>query len=166
LGFTCTICGRFHEDELLDVRAALPEEIFELSEDDRRRLATIDPSGDFASLLADRHFVRALIEIPLPVEERCFGWGVWVRLTRDDLAEVAERWTDPAAAGSAYAGWLATDLPAYGPTRELPGSIRLGAVDELPGFELSDPSHPLAVEQRSGISLERARELADPYRQA
>ena len=166
MGFTCTICGRFHEDELLDVRAGLPQEIFELSEDERERLAAIDPSGDFASLVGDRHFVRSLIELPLRRDDRCFGWGVWARLSRADVAEIAARWNDPDAAGSAYPGWLASELPAYGRTRDLPGTVRLRSVDELPAFELADASHPLAVEQREGISLDRARELADPYRQA
>lgn len=166
MGFTCTICGRFHEDELLDVRAGLPEEIFELPEDERDLQASIDSSGDFASLRDERHFVRALIELPVLLEERCFGWGVWVRLSRDDFADVAQRWTDAGSAGSTYEGWLATDLRSYESTRELPGTIRLRSVDELPAFEVADPTHLLAIEQREGISLDRARELAEPYRQA
>ena len=166
MGFTCASCGRFHEDELRDVRAALPEEIYQLPEEERLLRAEIDPAGDLAILDNERYFVRALIEVPMRLEDDRFGWGVWVRLGSDDFDDLAERWTDPQASGHTYHGWLATDLPAYGPTVSLPGVLRLGAVDAIPSFALEDDSHPLAVEQRDGISLERARELADPYRQA
>jgi hypothetical protein len=167
VGYTCEICGRFHDEEMRDVRAGLPEEIFRLSEDERERRVELSPAGDFATVVdTDRHFVRALIELPIPSDDDCFGWGVWVRLTRDDVTEVAERWTDDAAAGREYGGWLATDLPAYGETLELPGTLTLRSADVLPLFEVGEPAHRLAVEQREGISLERARELAEPYRQA
>jgi hypothetical protein len=166
VGFTCATCGRFHEDELRDVRAALPEEIYELPEEERLLRAKLDSEGDFAILDDERCFVRALIEVPMRLEDDRFGWGVWVRLRSEDFDDLAERWTDPRAAGRTYRGWLATNLPAYGSTASLPGVLRLGAVDAIPSFALDDRTHPLAVEQRDGISLERARELADPYRQA
>jgi hypothetical protein len=80
--------------------------------------------------------------------------------------EVAEAWTDDGAAGREYEGRLATDLPAYGETLELPGTLTLRSADVLPLFEVGEPAHRLAIEQREGISLERSRELAEPYRQA
>ena len=166
MGYTCEVCGRFHDDELRDVRAGLPEEIFELTEEERGRRAWIDPGGDFATLDGNRCFVRALIEVPLSLEDDRFGWGVWVRVGSDDADELIERWVDPEACGRTYPGLLATDLPAYGATVDEPGMLRLGPVDALPSFELDDPRHPLAIEQRAGISLGRARELAEPYRQA
>lgn len=166
MGFTCAVCGRFHDDELLDVRAGLPEAIYELSEEERRRRASVDPGGDFATLDGDRHFVRALIEIPLTTDDERFGWGVWILVAPAYAPAVARDWTDPQAFGRTYPGRLATDLPAYGATIDLPGALRFRSLEELPAFELDDRSHPLALEQRLGISLERARELADPYRQA
>ena len=31
MGFTCSTCGRYHEEELRDVRTGLPDEIFALA---------------------------------------------------------------------------------------------------------------------------------------
>jgi len=149
-----------------DVRAGLPEPIFQLPAAERAARAVVDPAGDFATLDGDQHFVRALIEVPIPSEEDVFGWGIWVRLTAADVQDVSARWTDEASTGHSYAGTLATALPAYGETLGLRGVLTLRAVDKLPGFEVREPTHPLAVEQRDGITLERARELAEPYYQA
>ena len=167
MGYTCTSCGRYHDEEIRDVRAGLPEEIHRMREDERNRRLALSPSGDFATLAdADRHFVRALIEIPIHEEHDVFGWGVWVRLEREAVERVAEAWTDEAAVGSEYPGWLATELRAYGATEGLDGTLRLRSVDLLPSFELADAEHGLGLEQHAGIDLARARELAEPYQQA
>jgi hypothetical protein len=166
VGYTCTICGRFHDEEMRDVRAGLPEVIFALSDEERRRRVVVSPGGDFATLDGERHFVRALLEVPIPSEDDCFGWGVWVSLTAADREEVAERWLDPESVGRSYPGRLATRLHAYGETLGLSGTLTLRDVDKLPAFDLRESAHPLVVEQRAGISLERARELAEPYQQA
>jgi hypothetical protein len=171
VGYTCTSCGRYHDEEIRDVRAELPEEIHRMPEDERERCAVISTGGDFASLRhpsgdADRHFVRALIELPILDEGDVFGWGVWVRLERHEVTRVSASWTDEDAEGSEFPGWLATELSAYGATEGLPGTLRLRSVDLLPSFEVADPRHPLGFEQHEGIGLERARELAEPYQQA
>ena len=167
MGYTCSTCGRYHDEEIRDVRAGLPEEIHRLPEAERERRVLISPGGDFASIGdADRHFVRALIEITIREEGDVFGWGVWVRLARADVARVSAAWTDEAEVGTGFPGWLATELTAYGRTEGLNGTLRLRRVDVLPTFELSDAQHPLAVEQKRGIDLERARELAELYQQA
>ena len=167
MGYTCSTCGRYHDEEIRDVRAELPEEIRRLPEDERDRRAELSPEGDFATLTdADRHFVRALIEIPITDEGDVFGWGVWVRLDRHAVARVAQTWSDEDAEGAEYEGWLATELPAYGETEGLDGTLRLRSVDLLPSFELADTAHRLGHEQRVGIDVDRARELAEPYQQA
>jgi len=165
VGYTCTICGRFHEKEMRDVRAGLPEPIFALPEDQRARRAVISPGGDFATLDGEHHFVRALLEVPIPAEDDVFGWGVWVRVSEADVADLATHWVDEASVGRSYPGRLATQLPAYGGTLDLAGVLTLRSVDQLPTFELHDADHRLGLEQQNGISVDRARELAEPYSQ-
>src|SRR5439155_21363106 len=97
VGFTCAICGRWHDEELLDVRAGVPEEVLALSEEEREQRVVASPDGDFTSIVdTDRHFVRGLIELPIDEGTR-FGWGVWVRLDRHDVADVAAHRSDAAA---------------------------------------------------------------------
>lgn len=164
MGFTCSTCGRYHEEELRDVRTGLPEEIFGLSEAERERRAQV--GSDFAELDGKRFYVRGLLSIPILDEDADFGWGIWVRVEEHVDAELREHWTDEDVVGRTYDGELAVELPAYGSTLGLAGTLRLRSVDLLPAFELAESGHRLGLEQRHGISLERARELADPYQQA
>jgi hypothetical protein len=167
VGYTCASCGRYHDEEIRDVRAGLPEEIHRMSEEERDRRFALSPSGDFAMLAdVDRHFVRALIELPILQEDDVFGWGVWVRVEREEAERLGASWNDEDAVGSEYPGWLATELRAYGTTEGLPGTLRLRSIDLLPAFELDDAEHGLGFEQHAGIDLTRARELAEPYQQA
>jgi hypothetical protein len=164
VGYTCSICGRWHDEELLDVRAGFPEEVFVLTPEERERRVATSSDGDFTSIVdADRHFVRALIELPIADATR-FGWGIWVRLARSDVAEIARYWADDGGYGRAYRGELATDLAAYGDTVGLAGTLTLRDTSLLPIFLLDADEHLLAREQHAGIVLERARELAEHYR--
>ena len=62
-------------------------------------------------------------------------------------------------------GQLATHLQSYGETVGLPGTLTLREETLLPIFLLDELDHALSRDQHRGITLERARELAEPYRQ-
>jgi hypothetical protein len=95
--------------------------------------------------------------------EEDFEWGVWVSLSRDNFGRVLDLWTtqgrerDPA-----YFGWLSTQLSAY-PTEtlNLKTKVHTEAVGTRPQVVLEPTDHPMAVEQRSGITTERVREIAE-----
>ncbi|MFD4373901.1 DUF2199 domain-containing protein, partial [Streptomyces sp. NPDC058527] len=60
-----------------------------------------------------------------------------------------------------YFGWLTTDLPIYAPTTlNLKTHVHTRPVGERPYVELEATDHPLAVEQRTGITPDRVREIA------
>src|SRR5439155_16480574 len=102
VGYTCTICGRFHDEEMRDVRAGLPEAIFALSDEERRRRVVLSPGGDFATLDGEQHFVRALLEVPIPSEEAFLGWGVGFGLTAADHETVGNRGLDRNSVARSY----------------------------------------------------------------
>ncbi len=64
-----------------------------------------------------------------------------------------------------YFGWLTTDLSAYSPTTlNLKTRVHTRPVGERPFVELEPTGHPLAVEQRTGITWDRVREIAETVR--
>ncbi|MFI2027773.1 DUF2199 domain-containing protein [Streptomyces buecherae] len=108
------------------------------------------------------YFVKGLIEIPITGRDEVFSWGVWVSLSRESFSRVSELWDRPGReAEKPYFGWLTTDLPVYATTTlNLKTHVHTRAVGERPFVELEPTDHPLAVEQRAGVSLERVREIA------
>jgi hypothetical protein len=60
-----------------------------------------------------------------------------------------------------YFGWLCTSLPLYPETLLLKTNVHTRPVGQRPFVELQPTEHPLAVEQRNGITMDRVREIAE-----
>ncbi|MFH8561842.1 DUF2199 domain-containing protein [Streptomyces sp. NPDC017988] len=119
-------------------------------------------SSDQCVVRGQHYFVKGLIEIPVVDSGEVFSWGVWLSLSRENFARAAELWDRPGReAEQPYFGWLTTDLPVYSPTTlNLKTHVHTRPVGERPYVELEPTDHPLAVEQRTGITLDRVRDIA------
>ncbi|MGW0664324.1 DUF2199 domain-containing protein [Streptodolium elevatio] len=120
-------------------------------------------SSDQCVIRAQHFFVKGLIEIPVVGSEDVFSWGVWVSLSHANFARALDLWETPGRESEQpYFGWLCTDLPVYSPgTTNLKTHVHTRAVGRRPFVELEATDHPLAVEQRTGITPERVREIAE-----
>ncbi|WSL64188.1 DUF2199 domain-containing protein [Kitasatospora herbaricolor] len=83
-------------------------------------------------------------------------------LSEPNFARTHDLWEDPAREQEPpYFGWLSTELPVYAEsTLNLKTHVRTRAVGRRPLIELEPTDHPLAVEQREGITMARVQELA------
>ncbi|MFG2340947.1 DUF2199 domain-containing protein [Streptomyces yangpuensis] len=119
-------------------------------------------SSDQCVIRGQHYFVKGRIEIPVIGSGEMFSWGVWVSLSRESFSRAVELWDTPGReAEKPSFGWLTTDLPVYPTTtRYLKTHVHTRPVGERPFVELEPTDHPLAVEQRTGITLERVREIA------
>ncbi|XIE79498.1 DUF2199 domain-containing protein [Streptomyces sp. SBR177] len=139
----------------------------------RRRPYVWDPSftdapdclltADQCVIQAQHYFVKGLIEIPVIGSNEVFSWGVWVSLSRENFSRAADLWdTAGRESEKPYFGWLTTDLQIYSPsTINLKTHVHTRPVGERPLIELEPTDHPLAVEQRAGITMDRVREIAE-----
>jgi hypothetical protein len=111
---------------------------------------------------AQHYFVRARLVIPVLDAEEDFEWGVWVSLSRDNFGRILDLWTTQGREQEpAYFGWLSTHLPPYATeTLNLKTEVHTERVGARPHVVIEPTDHPLAVEQRSGITMERVREIA------
>ncbi|MEU0851450.1 DUF2199 domain-containing protein [Streptomyces flaveolus] len=123
-------------------------------------------SSDQCVIRAEHYFVKGLIEIPVIGSDEVFSWGVWVSLSRDNFSRAADLWDTPGRESEKPCfGWLTTELPLYSPTTlNLKTHVHTRPVGERPYVELEPTDHPLAVEQRTGITLERVRDIAAAVR--
>jgi hypothetical protein len=120
-------------------------------------------SSDQCVIKGEQFFVHGLIEIPVIDSEELFSWGVWVSLSQENYDRMAQLWeTADRENEPPYFGWLSTQLPVYSPTTiNLRTRVHTRPVGERPFIELEPTDHPLAVEQRKGITLARIGEFAD-----
>jgi hypothetical protein len=112
---------------------------------------------------AQHYFVRARLVIPVLDAEEDFEWGVWVSLSKDNFGRILDLWTAQGREQEpAYFGWLSTQLPPY-PTEtlNLKTEVHTERVGARPHVVVEPTDHPLAVEQRGGITTERVREIAE-----
>jgi hypothetical protein len=86
-----------------------------------------------------------------------------VSLSRDSFTRAQSLWsTAGREREEPYFGWLSTELPLYQPpTLMLKTHVHTQPVGERPLIELEPTDHPLAVEQRAGITLARVQEIAE-----
>src|SRR5262249_45623756 len=110
------------------------------------------------------YFARAQREFPLSVSQERFSWGVWSSLSEKSFRRMLALWDDPRRElEPPYFGWFSTVLPTaiYPDTLNLKANVYEQAPGERPLIVLWDSEkHPLAVDQREGITVERAREIA------
>ena len=91
-----------------------------------------------------------------------FVWGVWAEVSPTNFVRTNELWTvEGREAEPAFPGWLNTQLPVFGDTFNLEVSVQTQRVGKRPHFTVGDEEHPLAVEQKNGITMRRVEEIAE-----
>lgn len=158
-GFTCSGCGRRHADLPMAYHVEAPIYWSGGSPFSRRTRL----SSDQCVIKGKTFFVRGLIEIPVVDADEVFAWGVWVSLSKENYARAEKLWNTPGREQEPpYFGWVSSELPLYSPsTVNLKSHVRTRPVGRRPLIELEPTDHPLAVEQRTGITTERVRQIAE-----
>jgi hypothetical protein len=129
-----------------------------LPEEERERRAVL--TDDTCEIDGTDFFVRVQLEIPVHGSDEPMGWGVWVSLGAPNFARFVELLDEPGREHEGpWFGWLCSALPGYPDTLLLKTRIHLQPVPLRPLVELEPTEHPLAVDQRKGISPERLRDL-------
>jgi hypothetical protein len=159
-GYFCASYKQFHADLPLSYAADSPDSYAWLKESERARRAVL--GSDQCIIDEEAYFLRGLIEIPVPGFEDKFLWGVWARVWRNDFDEISSHWDTQGREDliGPYKGTLNNKLSEYADTLNLKCTIRIQPVGSRPLFFIDEPDHPLAREQREGISLERIQEIA------
>ncbi len=107
-------------------------------------------------------YLRGRILVPVIGLEEPFVWGIWAEVSPKSFVRTNELWTvEGREQEAAFPGWLNTQLPVFGDTYNLEVSVQTQPVGQRPQFRVVDQDHPLAVEQRDGITMERVEAIAE-----
>lgn len=119
-------------------------------------------SVDRCTIDDEYFFVRGLVEIPIVESGGVFAWGVWISLSKGSFERACELWDDSQRVYEpTYFGWFCNSVPGYPETLNLKTAVHSRSVGTRPYIELEATEHPLAAEQRNGITMIRVRQIAE-----
>lgn len=154
----CKICGVEHEDVPDCFGIDAPWRALVAAEEFDRR---VELTADQCVIDGNTFFIRGHIEIPIHGNPSPLSFSVWSSLSEKSFHHMNERWDEPDRVGDGpYFGWLSTPIWIYPDTIHLKLAVRPRPPGLTPLFDVQSDGHPLAMDQRNGISLERWHTLA------
>jgi hypothetical protein len=159
-GYTCRCCGQFHAELPMHYGAEAPIQWYAIAPEELERRVVL--SKDQCVIDDQFFFIVGNLEIPVIGSKERFSWDVWVSLSDRNFARARELWEQPGRESEpAYFGWLSTALPGYPETVNLKTMVQTRELGRRPSVELEPTDHPLAIEQRDGITMARVQEIAE-----
>lgn len=159
MSYRCYICGQVHDD-LPDIGFEMPDYAHHIPREERSE--RVELTSDTCVVGGEDFFIRGVLEIPVHDSPEPFGIGVWVSQKEANFRRYVEEF-DSDAIGPFF-GWLSNEIGFYEePTLSLKTMAHFRGGTLRPSIVLEPTEHPLSVDQRDGISLERAWEIVHHY---
>lgn len=155
--WTCRCCGKQYNSLPLDFGFDAPHHWLVIPQDERSRFGELDSD---VCRIEDDIFVRGVIEIPITGLNEPFRWGAWTSVSAESFTRILDLWNAPVIENEPPKfGWLCNTISVYPDTLHLRTNLYLRSGNKRPLIELDPTDHPLAIEQRQGISIERVEEI-------
>ena len=167
--FTCSCCGQVHEGSPSFAFDA-PYQYSSLSDEQKASMGRL--GSDFCTITHEGqtdYFIRTVLLIPIQGVSEPFMWGVWVSLSEKSFARYRDTYDNPVE-GDGFFGWVCNRIPWYPePESALAADVLVQLHGRRPLLLLhhgSENDHPLVLDQRDGISIQKAQEIAEYVRHA
>jgi hypothetical protein len=157
ISFRCSSCGKEHRG-MPTFGFDFPIQYLDIPDGERSERVLL--TSDTCTIDGQYFYVRGSLEIPVRGSDVPFAWGVWVSLSEknffhfQDLLHVEER-----SQHGPFFGWLSSPPKPYPDSTNLKTMVHLRDHGVRPYIELEPTDHPLAVEQREGITMDRVAEI-------
>ncbi|HUJ96628.1 MAG TPA: DUF2199 domain-containing protein [Stellaceae bacterium] len=156
--WTCGCCGKQYSTLREGFAYAAPDYWFAIPAAERQSRGKCD--NNLCHIEDVGLFVRGCVEIPVVGTDTSYIWGVWVSVSEQSFHRILELWDAPDVENEpSKFGWLSNAISIYPPTLNLKTNLHLRSNNIRPAIELEPTDHPLAVEQRRGITIERVLEI-------
>jgi hypothetical protein len=153
----CHQCGRELGEHPVDIAFSLPDVVWALDETERAKRATFDT--DLCVLDRNRFFIRAIAYVPILQTDKHFGWGVWAEVSPAVFGRYLDLYRIDARDEPIASGVLANTPVGYPPMQDQAVDIAFGTAAERPRLTLHVSTHPLSLEQKTGITMARVHEI-------
>jgi hypothetical protein len=161
-GYFCSVCGEWHDEMPMNIAFIGPEPSLIASAEENG--ISIERSSEWY-VIGDMGFIRAILNVPVvdaPTDEaERFCWGVWVIVRGQDFQRII---VDTWGAGMPEeepmpVGYLGNEVPGYPNTLFMEVDVDARSATQRASVFLKDGTHPLAIEQRHGITMTRVQEI-------
>jgi hypothetical protein len=161
--WTCPCCGEKHSG-LFDIACDRPD--FWQGPEEKSPNAEVLTSDnvlteDFCVLNGEHYFVRCVLRLPIiGAADEHFAYGVWATLSKKNF-DICVATFDAGNQGDLgpWFGWFSNRLPGYPDTLNLKCQVYPQDDRQRPHIALEPTDHPLAIEQRCGITFDRLLEI-------
>ena len=158
--FKCFRCGETHSGLPFGFEAEAPFYVLGISETERKLRCQL--TEDTCVIDKEDYFIKGTVALTIEKETDPFIWTVWVSLSELNFERYVRFREDPSrVTEEPYFGWFSTTLPVYPDTLNLKTNVHMQEVGLLSYIVLQPTDHPLAIEQRNGITRTRWQEIAE-----
>ena len=154
----CGCCGKDIGEFCFDKAFGLPDEVFEIPEEDREVKAKYN--SDLCTI-GGRYFIRTVLFIPVVDTDKRFGWGFWCEVSEEGFNKYLNVYKVDGINEPEISGTLANNIPSYPKLIGEPVKIQFGIPDQRPTSRLLETDNLLLIEQQEGITLERVHHLTE-----
>ena len=160
-GYLCGCCGKFHDELPMSYSSPVPDYCYDIPLEEQEK--RIEMNDDLCIVDDEHFFIRGCIEIPVKDGDGPFIWDVWVSLSETNFNKTIEYWSVEGREDKQEPmfGWLSTDIPCYPNTVNLKINVHTRPLGIPPYIEVEPTKHPLAIEQRKGVTMERIKQVAE-----
>jgi len=158
--YQCSCCGREYNELPLTFGNEFPDYYYSVPPDEREKRVEGDKS--LCVVDGEHFFHRGRMTIPINDNEQDLIFDVWTTLSESNFIKRNQLWDNPDRVNEEpYFGWLQTTIPTYGDTINIRTIAKENKAGLIPTIEVIEVDHPLKEAQESGISFEKALEIAD-----
>ena len=164
-GFDCQMCGKHHDILPLSFSVKAPRAASLIPKNELEQRVVITP--DQCVIDGKDFYLRGRIPVPIlglqspDGLDEPFIWGVWAEVGPKNFLRTIDMWkVEGREADPPFPGWLDSEISIYGNTINLEVDVWTQRVGRRPHFRLIDTDHPLAIEQRNGITMQRVEQIA------
>lgn len=159
-GFDCSVCGLHHDVLPLSYSAQAPMSVLRVPQEEIEQRVVFN--ADQCVIDGRDFYLRGRIPVPVIGLEEPFIWGVWVEVGPKDFMRTNENWSVEGREQEApFKGYLDTELFIFGNVIDLEMMVQTQVVGRRPHLFVIDPEHPIARDQREGMTMERVIEIAE-----
>ena len=157
MAYICSVCGEEHDALPRDMAHHRPGGYFEVLPDEREKRVWFDAevNPDLCIIDGSKFYLRGVLAVPIQGEADEFRWGTWAQVEENHLRRYYELWNETDLSHEPpFHGNLSGGVRDFADSDGLEVIIELQSNNQRPRLTVVLQTHPLAIAQRNGVTLE------------